>query len=156
MTTAAVDPGPTVSGIVRFELPKRAKQRESMTAAQIERQAKSLGESGAWDALMCFARPARYVGERRAMGLLLADGSSCITTHAGYRTPAQAAELVTGPLLDASAESGALYLGIAAPPGTPAPLITEPIPWRTEERARLVWEKSADLLRPWASPDAIL
>ena len=69
MTTAAVDPGPTVSGIVRFELPKRAKQRESMTAAQIERQAKSLGESGAWDALMCFARPARYVGERRAMGL---------------------------------------------------------------------------------------
>jgi len=51
--TAAVDPGPTVSGIVRFELPQRAKQRESMSAAQIERQARQLGECGARDMSMC-------------------------------------------------------------------------------------------------------
>lgn len=42
--TAAVDPGPCVTQIVRYELPKRAKQREAMTPAQIERQAKQLGE----------------------------------------------------------------------------------------------------------------
>ena len=44
MLTAAVDPGPCVTQIVRYELPKRAKQREAMTPAQIERQAKQLGE----------------------------------------------------------------------------------------------------------------
>lgn len=40
---AAVDPGPTVSQIVRYEMPQRAQQRAGMSRAQLERQARQLG-----------------------------------------------------------------------------------------------------------------
>jgi len=114
--TAAVDPGPSITQIVRYELPQRAKQRQGMSAAQLERQAKTLG----------------------------------------YRTPQQAAgqlshlvrQLGEGP---GEQVSGGLYLGIAATPGQPGPLITEAIPWRTPEQAVKVWEASVRLLRPFAT-----
>uniref|UniRef100_A0A6U5LWV8 Protochlorophyllide reductase n=1 Tax=Corethron hystrix TaxID=216773 RepID=A0A6U5LWV8_9STRA len=118
--TAAIDPGPTVTQIVRYELPQRAKQREGMSASQLERQAKQLG----------------------------------------YRTPDQAGAFVTS-MMDESSElvltSGGLYLGFLSPPGQPGPLIPDDaISWRTESQARKVWVDSANLLRPFASPDAVL
>ena len=101
-------------------------------------------------------------GSLRAPAL---PASRCCTARAchsrtffttGYRTPPQAAALVSAPLLDASVETGGLYLGIAAPPGMPAPRVREPLAWRTAESAKKVWDRSAELVRPWASSEALL
>jgi len=121
--TAAIDPGPTVTQIVKYALPQRAQQREGMSTEQLERQAKQLG----------------------------------------YRTPDQAGTVVTSSITSQSSTeqgelmtSGGLYLGIASPPGLLGPLITEPILWRTPAQAAKVWAASADLMRPFATSDAIL
>ena len=39
----SIDPGPTVTQIVRYEMPQRAKQRLGMTPSQMARQAKQRG-----------------------------------------------------------------------------------------------------------------
>jgi len=118
--TAAVDPGPTVTQIVRYELPQRAQQRMGMTAEQLERQARQLG----------------------------------------FRTPRQAGSVVSSLIGSTEKDrptfvTGGLYLGIAAAPGQIGPLITEPISWRTPIQAEKVWAASAELLRSYASSNAI-
>lgn len=114
---ASLDPGPTISQIVRYELPKRAEQRRAMTPLQLRRQAKQLG----------FRTPAEAAVQPSLLALQLHTDSA-------------------PPLL-----RGAWYLGIAAPPGSPGPPLTEPLPWRTPASSAKVWAASAALVAAYLS-----
>jgi len=79
----------------------------------------------------------------------------------GFRTPDQAGSGVVSLMDQGIGEemlliSGGMYLGIAAPPGELGPLITSPILWRTPAMAAKVWAASVDLIRRYASENAIL
>eukprot|EP00873_Tetraselmis_striata_P020951 jgi/Tetstr1/441215/TSEL_029471.t1 len=77
----------------------------------------------------------------------------------GMRTPQQGAALAAamamrgpGPQGEAFVNGG-MYLGAAAPTGTPVPLWSSP-EWRTESVSASVWEQSQQLVAKWASREA--
>ena len=94
----SVDPGPTVTQIVRYEMPQRAKQRLGMTPSQMARQAKQLG----------FRTPAQAA---RAIASLSMRGDRTSETTDGDKLRRDG----TG-VTDVTVRSGGFYLGIAAPP----------------------------------------
>merc|ERR1740139_1905088 len=98
---AAVDPGPTVTQIVRYELPQRAQQRQGMSTEQLARQAKQLGyrtpdQAGDMVASLLGERAApEFTSGGLYLGVLSPPGKPgpLITEPIPWRTPARAAKV---------------------------------------------------------------